>query len=64
MKKYWDNLKTHPGTEVCALITIAMISAIASRTDNLPIIKCIELGLLSVSPFWIVVLVTNYTNNK
>jgi len=62
MKKYFQNLKEHPGTEYAGLITVAVI--IMMYTRHYHSWMCIPTGLLVASPFWLTVLITNYTNNK
>lgn len=64
MRKYFENLKSHPGVEVVATIMIIMFFVLLTRKDNLSFLTCLWLTPTITSPLWLIVLITNYTNNK
>ena len=63
MKKYWNNLKEHSGIEPACIITLMCVGAGACN-KSVSILQGALLGLFMSSFIWLIVLITNYTNNK
>ena len=63
MKQYYQNLKSHPGVPVALLMTVLYIHAGISRKDA-SVLTGICIALVPSLVTWLIVLVTNYTNNK
>lgn len=63
MKKYWNNLKEHPGVEFAFILTVMFFGAALSN-KSLSIEHAIIVGAIGSGVPWAIVLTTNYTNNK
>lgn len=63
MKKYWNSLKEHAGVQPAAMLTLLAVGAGACN-KSLTVIHGALFGLAMSSVFWLIVLTTNYTNNK
>jgi nucleoside phosphorylase len=63
MKRYFINLKDHPGVPVAFMMTALLLAAGVSRKD-VSILVGLCIGLAPSALIWAIVLVTNYTNNR
>lgn len=64
MKEYFQRLKEHPGVPVVSFMTIAgVIAAMANKSIHVWWHGVI-LGLICISPFWMIVLISNFKKRK